>query len=460
MPDIIPDDWTVDTRKYSWLNNGNFLSEDRPLLKILLNDKDLNLASVDRIGRIQYNTGAMLNIMQSISDVNKKLSVFGFATPGQPVRASEFMDMKIKNSTRPRGYFRNNKESWFVTRRVKSENLVRRESFFPIKLNPSLAELLDFYLLVIRPVEAEFAWILWGEEAHHVYDEYLWVHLGGYVTDEQQFSNTLQKTTNRLCGVGLSIRPYRQLIIAVARVYLGSEAEIDEDDEDDLLARQSNHSPEIRARIYAPEEGHLPCMSSDVLLRYGRVSEAWWRLTGFKPGAAPLLPLKVRRNLVQDLPGSTTDNAITTTMPGPGIDITKLLEHISATVSSSVSQLKIDLAAEIQQKVALGLAEVFQRHPGLNQAHIRPPHGTSSSSLLPLPPAQTNNNQPWNSHNLEDLYHDSNMDMDFQPSNMSQPSSPSPKILVPSTSQVCQSYLYNLSTAHHSSHLRQPHQHR
>ena len=266
IPDNIPDDWAVTTRKYSWLNNGEFVKENRPLLKILLADKDLNLGHLDRNGRILFNTGAMLQVMQQISDINKKLSVLSFATPGQPVRASEFVDMKIKNSTRPRGFFRNNKESWFVTRRVKYENLIQRESFFPIKINLPLANLLDIFLLIIREVEKEFAWILWGEKAFHLYDEYLWVDMG-HVTNEAQFSITLERITRLHCGVGLTIRPYRELIIAVAHVYLGSEAEIDEDDEDDLLARQSNHSPQTRIRLYATEEGHLPSMSSDTLLR-------------------------------------------------------------------------------------------------------------------------------------------------------------------------------------------------
>jgi 2-iminoacetate synthase ThiH len=68
----------------------------------------------------------------------------------------------------------------------------------------------------------------------------------GHVTNEAQFSITLERITHLHCGVGLTIRPYRQLIIAVVRVYLGSEAEIDEDDKEDLLERPSNHSPQTR----------------------------------------------------------------------------------------------------------------------------------------------------------------------------------------------------------------------
>lgn len=410
IPDIVPDDWTIDTRKYSWLDNGHFLETDRPLAKILFEDADLQLATVDLDGRFQCNMGAVNKVMQQIADINKKLSVLGFATPGQPVRASEFVDMKIRNSTRPRGYFRNNKETWFVTRRVKYENLIQKDGFFPIKLNPLFGKLLEVYLLGIRPLEEEFAWMLWGEQSYHLYNEYLWVNMGK-ITTEEQFSNTLERMTRLYCGVGLTVRPYRQLIIAVARTYLGSEFEIDEDDEDDLLAQQSNHSRQTRVRLYANEEGHLPCMSSDTLLRYGRVSEAWWRLVHFKPGALPVLPLKKRRHHHEYENSSaitSCDQNVSSASTPTGIaalDTNKIIDHLTATLSTSISQLKTELTAQIQQSVAKGIAEVLQRQSDM-QATIRthavplpllPPSQPSSPSL-PLPPSLS---QYANSFNFE-----------------------------------------------------------
>lgn len=450
IPENIPDDWTVTTRKYSWLNNGNFVKENRPLMKILLADKDLNLGTLDRSGHIQFNAEAMLKFMQKSSDINGDLSVLSFATPGQPVRAAEWVDMKIKNSTRPRGYFRNNNESWFVTRRVKSENLLGKESFFPIKINPLLAELLEMYLLVIREVEKDFAWMLWGEECFHLYDEYLWVQMGG-VMNEKTFSTTLQRLTNLHCGVGLSIRPYRQLIIAVARTYLGSEAEIEEDDEDDLLARQSNHSPYTRLRLYGNEDGHLPCLSSDTLLRYGRVSEAWWRLVNFKPGSPPVLPLKTRRRLQQDLCGTDSDESIGSPAT---LDMAKITEHLMATISTSISQLKVDLTSQIQSSVAQGIAEVLQKQslstslilPSLLQPPPPPPPPPSHQQHLAQPSTSF-----WTSHDLDDLY--TSPPIVDNPSNIR---ASSPVILVPSTPEPPRPAPKRSLIHHHVSNVQEP----
>jgi hypothetical protein len=105
IPAGLPDDWTVRTRKYSWLNNGTFVKDDHPLCKILMGDKHLRLCSLDRDGQIQYNTGAMLNVMQQAANINKLLSFLTFTTSGQPSHVTEFMDHKIRNSTRPHTVF-------------------------------------------------------------------------------------------------------------------------------------------------------------------------------------------------------------------------------------------------------------------------------------------------------------------------------------------------------------------
>jgi hypothetical protein len=388
IPDQVPDDWTVETRKYSWLNHGEFVGETRPLVRILLADPELKLASVDIGGKIQYNFGAMHKVMQVAAEINKKLSVLGFATSGQPPRGSEFMDLKLKNSTRPRNYFHGNSgDTWFVTRRVKFESLIRREVFVPTKLNPLFAKLLQFYLLVIRPMETEFAWILWGEETSHLYDEYFWVDMG-HRTQEEHFSQTLQSLTQTYCGVGLSLRPYRQIVIAIARAYLGSEYEINQDEEDSL-AEQANHSHQTQVRMYASQEGHLHCMSSDTLLRFGHVSEAWWKLVQFYPGHPPILPIQQRRRLHQTLqPNSLPLDSTSPPQPASSaqasLDTGKIIEHLTMTMSTAIAQMKAELTSHIQQSIVTGIAEALRSQQA--SAHL--------SFSLPAPPPPPPPSQP------------------------------------------------------------------
>jgi hypothetical protein len=120
IPDDVPDDWTEVTRGYSWIDNGKFVQDNRPLLKILMGDKDLRIATVDRGGNLQYNTSAIMKIMKSTSAINGNLSFLAFTTPGQPSRSTEFVDHKIRNSTRPRTIFRSGKDIWLAVRRESS----------------------------------------------------------------------------------------------------------------------------------------------------------------------------------------------------------------------------------------------------------------------------------------------------------------------------------------------------
>ena len=58
----------------------------------------------------------------------------------------------------------------------------------------------------------------------------------------------------------------------------------------ELLSAQRGHSLQVEQVHYAPEVNHLPAMSSDLLLRFGRISDAWWGVGGFT-GVPLLLPL-------------------------------------------------------------------------------------------------------------------------------------------------------------------------
>lgn len=95
--------------------------------------------------------------MEKFAKINDNLAVLLHCLPGQPSQASELMDTKIRNSTRPRTCFRKHGELWFVTRRVKYENQIRKEVFIPTKVPPLLQQLLEYYLLLIRPVEVDLA---------------------------------------------------------------------------------------------------------------------------------------------------------------------------------------------------------------------------------------------------------------------------------------------------------------
>jgi hypothetical protein len=58
------------------------------------------------------------------------------------------------------------------------------------------------------------------------------------------------------------------------------------------MLAQRGYLLHVKQAQYVHEVHHLPAMSSDLLLQYGRISEAWWEVLGLKPSRPPLLPLR------------------------------------------------------------------------------------------------------------------------------------------------------------------------
>ena len=218
-------------------------------------------------------------------------------TPGQTPRVEEFLEAKYANSTKPRTVFRDERDIWIVTRRVKTTNQIHKESFLPMKCPPRLTKFLEKYLLLVRPIESQLISIAkgGGEEglsAYHLYKEYLWTRQGARMKAEKWY-DVIKSFLSSYCKIDTGVHDYRQLAVEIGRVFIGSEAVVDEERED-VIAEQAGHKAGMARVKYAAEVGHLPAMSSDLLLRYGRVSELWWEVTGFMPNMPPMLPLRTR----------------------------------------------------------------------------------------------------------------------------------------------------------------------
>jgi len=166
-----------------------------------------------------------------------------------------------------------------------------------MKCYPKLANLLQCYLLIVRPVEVELINAVKGPREYHIYMEYLWTKEGSAIKPKMMY-NSINTFTTKYFGCSIGAQEYRQICVEIGRVFIGSEYEL-RLQELDVLASQAGHTIDTARSCYAPEEGHHARMSSDLLLRYGRVSEAWWEVIGLKPNTLPMLPLHVHQGLPQ-----------------------------------------------------------------------------------------------------------------------------------------------------------------
>lgn len=438
IPEQSRDDWGNDVRGYGWTTTADFLQDKRSLLKHMLNDPSQHLAYIDPKGKLQISRPEAWGFLHKCDVIVEKLALFAFLTAGQPPRVTEFIDDKYTNSTRPRNMFHDHDAIWLVTRRVKTENITQQETFIPIKCHPQLTKLFERYLLIVRPVEAELVHIIKGEAAYHTYKEFLWTKSGDRMTSTDMY-RSIKDFMSDYCDVDIGAHDYRQIVVEIGRVFLGSEDEVNRETVD-VLAGQSGHTALMAQRKYALEVGHIPAMSSDLLLRYGHISESWWKVIGFMPGTPPMLPLRARSRM--QLPSAPQVGVSGSGNPTTGstIDIQMLFQQQAALIQqqtalmhAQMTNINTTIRAEVRSAVAEALATLETQYH--NQGPSIVSRSPSHPSLLPVPVVQPeipshNDPQPmdvsWPDDDCEDMYVS-----DHEPASREIPPPPSPLPLPP-----------------------------
>jgi hypothetical protein len=386
LPEIIEDNWSEDKYGYSWLDKETSYLEDKwGLLQNLLGDSSLGLATLTTGGKLVWNRLALTNFLRKSNAFMSKLGFFGFATNGQVARISEYVEHKIRNSYRPRTIFCNGPDMWMVIRRSKFETLVKSPDFRPMKCHPSFTLLLQRYLLIVRPIEVIFASVLYGPSVAEEYRQFMFMQLGERISSDR-YLQYIQSTTLKYFKVPIGAREYRQLTVEIGRVYIGSTFNIDSDDSD-VLALQRGHSASMARRKYAPEVDHLPSMSSDRLLEFGHASEAWWEVTGFRPGYPPMMPFKQR--LHRHIPNTSSHQE--SSAPGvPSSDTLSLvlnyMKQMEANISNQIQALQHNIAREVQTVVAEALAMQSMAQSNVPQSTHPAPFSISTLSNFPTIP--------------------------------------------------------------------------
>ena len=374
LPDNFIDDMTDTTYGYSWVNLVNTV-ESEALMRHLMSNTDGD--SPCKLGHNQnliWDAAWQLAWMRTAGQLNQLMANLHHTVPGQPSRISELCDFRLRNGLRGRNIFYNHGALWLIGRRVKSETIVQHEDFIPVKLPPELFELYKIYLLIVRPVEINFARRLWGQDIASLYYEYLYV-LNGVRLMESQFYLQFKGWTETYFNCCLGVRAYRQSVVVVARAYLGTEYELELEEEDDALIKQRGHGSSADRRCYGVQSCYLTTLSSDLMFRFGHMSEWWWRLTQFSPGKAPLLPLDIRRksksnDIYTPVDSQGHGETLSTEVSIPTVQATfdedRLSAIISASVATAVRSLKNDMEEIIAAKVAAGVAEALSRQGSIH----------------------------------------------------------------------------------------------
>lgn len=377
LPDDFVDNMSDTSYGYSWLSHTGCVEPAALMKHLMSNTEGDGPCKLGRDNTLIWDAAWQLSWLRKAGELNQLMANLHHTVPGQPSRIAELCDFRLRNGLRGRNIFYNHGDIWLITRRVKSETLVQHEDFIPVKLPPELCHLYKVYFVFIRPVEIDFARRLWGQDIATLYHEYLYVIDGARLL-EDRFYIQFKHWTEKYFKCDLGVRGYRQSVVVVARAYLGTEYELELEEEDDALIKQRGHGASADRRCYGVQSAYLTTLSSDLMFRFGHMSEWWWRLTQFAPGKAPLLPLDLRR---KSQPGDlyTSHHSPPAVTQHSSFDEDKLAAMISAGVATAIHSLKIEMDSIVKSSVAAGVAEALsRRNPTLG-----PLASHSSATLLP-----------------------------------------------------------------------------
>jgi hypothetical protein len=175
-------------------------------------------------GEWYLELSAASQIMAEIEAFLKLACILGFITVGQLPRVREWLRHLFRNGFCDRTMFLSGGSLWFVIRQIKTETMTRHGSFIAHKSNARYQDIILKYLAFIRPFEAIMASGLWGSNAGQLYYRSMWV-MNGAVASDTWFYNAFRTFMNDRCKApGVGSRSFRQIVCAMARLYMGSES--------------------------------------------------------------------------------------------------------------------------------------------------------------------------------------------------------------------------------------------
>jgi hypothetical protein len=260
---------------YSWMDNGPYTSETLPLLKELVECQSWRICAVHDNDKIIWNMASIARFFDTSGQITEFLAVLNHVLCSLPNRATEFVDMRIRNSIRERNlYFVMDQMYWF-TLYTKNSNVQEHDSCIPAIVPDALRTLNMQYLLLVRPVEELLSRIAYDYQSVQNYHYYMYVCQGKRMA-ASDFSRLLGSKLKQYTGAHLTVNPYRHVAVALQREFIPPEHTAMGNRWADLCL---GHSTTTARGHYAHEEDSA-YISADAMWEFERVNFQWHDILG------------------------------------------------------------------------------------------------------------------------------------------------------------------------------------
>jgi hypothetical protein len=413
IPDDVVDNMSDTTMGYSWLNNAKFTEEDNPLMKRYLSDPDSPIGYQGPDSHFHFHVDRIMPIMEDMAQINKLHCYLSNQVNSQAIRGTSLADLRLKNAHRRRNHHKANGETHHIIQYTKTTNNREMDIYLPVLMNPAMRRLDDMYLILLRPLEKQLAFALWGEDAKMAYEEFMYVQMGQRV-DEKMVYKQFPNLCKKYFGVELNLSDYRDWAIGVMREYVPPEYRLGSkgDMVGDLMAQ---HGSRVAEHFYALLEGGLPYITTEATWQNDQFCHFWHNISGFGSHPPPL-PLKVLHQQAHNPPvpgpvpaGDNLNSPVAlqmlTQLLNKVTHLEERLVHYKAGLGGKLQNLHQEIKEDVRDALASGLATLH----GSPTTHSIPAdaqasglatlHGSPVTHFIPADAAAADNDA-----DMEDLY--------------------------------------------------------
>ena len=198
---------------------------------------------------------------------------------GQPPRGTEAVAFRVYNSAdRRRNVFKLHGDTVIIGQYSKATQFTGEDDFTVHYLPTTLESLLDYYLIVIRPVEIIISQLLDDTDAVNLYSSYLAVQAGKKM-EAVHYGAALKDLLSKYCNVELGLSEYRQISVAMKREFIAPRYHGACGDEiGDLHA---GHTSKTAHANYAIASNETKNFNTQVLFNHRLFCAHWHMVLGF-----------------------------------------------------------------------------------------------------------------------------------------------------------------------------------
>lgn len=265
-----------------------------PTLPLLLEmSKHSNFSLLRPTGQVgddatfEVDPSASQEFLHVVKPIVESLAFLVHATGSGPLRLSEVVDDRYCNGSGPRNLFMSLGLLFLLRRNLKTSTIRGHRSSVVHFPPEKVAELVIYYLAVVRPVEIFLTAGLQWTEQHTAYSQFLYVIKGKQLTP-QGLSGIVAQHTDRYLSCRLTGLDLRHVLINLQSVFLPP---IVDPSVQKFGDSQAGHGSNVANRVYGQRLDHLPGeQASSFVLSYHWCRKLH-RLLGLGPESTPVRPI-------------------------------------------------------------------------------------------------------------------------------------------------------------------------